>query len=213
MSRRLSFARLALVFAATLVAAWPALALEPITVTSEGVIAAGSATEPPPRDAAFRAALVAAVVEASRTLIPPERFSSEAERLRAQLEPQAQTFVLTYRVTGALRKRAAALDPEIQEWVLPVTARIDTVQLRAFLVRTGFLREAGERPSLVYTPMVIEDGWRPESPTPYAHANTSCVSTLSGVLPARPKKSRSMPAYAFTVRIEPERCCFSARKA
>jgi len=149
MPRRLSSATRSLVFAAALLAAEPASALEPITVTSEGVVAAGSATDPPPRDAAFRAALIAAVVEASRTLIPPERFSSEAERLRAQLEPQAQTFVLTYRVTGALRRRSSALDPGIQEWVLPVTARIDTPELRAYLVRAGFIRDAGERPSLV----------------------------------------------------------------
>jgi hypothetical protein len=151
MSRRLSPARLAraLALAAALLAARSAFALEPLTVTSEGVVAVSSATEAPPRDAAFKAALVAAVVEASRTLIPPERFPSELERLRAQLEPQAQTFVLTYRVTGTLRKRASALDPGIQEWVLPVTARIDTPELRAYLVRAGFIRDAGERPSLV----------------------------------------------------------------
>lgn len=149
MSRRLTRTGLALALAAALLAARPAFALEPLTVTSEGVVAVASATEPAPRDAAFRAALVAAVVEASRTLIPPERFPSELERLRAQLEPQAQSFVLTYRVTGALRKRASSLDPGIQEWVLPVTARIDTPELRAYLVRAGFVRDAGERPSLV----------------------------------------------------------------
>ena len=82
MSRRLSAFFRAGVCAVLCAAALPAFAVEPITVNSEGVIAAGSATDPPPRDAAFRAALVAAVVEASRSLRPPERFGSDAERLR-----------------------------------------------------------------------------------------------------------------------------------
>ena len=149
MPRRLSATLRSVSLAACLLAAAPAFALEPLTVTSEGVVAAGSATEPPPRDAVFRAALVAAVLQAARTLVPPERFELEAERLRAQIEPQAQSFVLTYRVAGSYSRRTSALDPEIQEWVLPVSARIDMVQLRAFLVRTGFVRDSGERPSLV----------------------------------------------------------------
>jgi hypothetical protein len=149
MPRRLSVTVRCLALAAWLLAATPAFALEPITVTSEGVIAGGSSSQAPPRDAAFRAALVAAVLEAARTLVPPERFELEAERLRAQIEPTAQSFVLTYRVGGPLARRTSPLDPEIQEWVLPVTARIDTVQLRAFLLRSGFVRDAGERPSLV----------------------------------------------------------------
>jgi hypothetical protein len=149
MSRRLNAAILAVVCALLALAARPAFALEPLSVTSEGVVAAGSAGDPPPRDAAFRAALVAAVLEASRTLLPPERFASDAERLRILLEPQAQTFVLTYRVTGALRRRASPLDPEVQEWVLPISARVDTPALRKYLVRAGFIRDAGERPSLV----------------------------------------------------------------
>ena len=138
----------ALLCALICTAAPAAHALEPLTVQSEGVVAVGSATDAPPRDAAFRAALVAAVLEASRTLIPPERFASEAERLRALLEPQAQTFVLTYRVTGSLRRRASPLDPEVQEWVLPISARVDTPALRKYLVRAGMIRDAGERPSI-----------------------------------------------------------------
>ncbi len=149
MPRRLKTALLLPALAAWLLGALPALALEPITVTSEGVVAATSASDPPPRDAAFRAALVAAVLEAARTLVPPARFELETEQLRAQLEPKAQSFVLTYRVGGSLARRTSPLDPEIQEWVLPVTARIDTAQLRDFLVRSGFIRDAGERPSLV----------------------------------------------------------------
>lgn len=145
MSRRLS----AIVLAIALCAAWPAHALEPLTVSSEGVVAAGSATETPPRDAAFQAALVAAVFQVARGLVPPERFEREAERLRTELAPQAQSFVLTYRTAGPLTRRPSKLDPEVSEWVLPVTARVDTPQLRAWLVRSGFLRDAGERPSLV----------------------------------------------------------------
>ena len=149
MPRRMSRIGIAVLLAGLALIAGPARALEPVNVTSEGVVAAGPAGEAPPRDAAFQAALVSAVLEASRALIPPERFELETERLRGELAPRAQGFVLTYRVGGALARRPSALDPQVQEWVLPVTARIDTNQLRAFLVRTGFIREAGERPSVV----------------------------------------------------------------
>ncbi len=155
-----------------------ALALEPIIVTSEGVVAAGSASDPPPRDAAFRAALVAAVVEASRTLIPPERFGQEAERLHTLLEPQAQTFVLTYRVTSSLRKRVSPLDPEVQEWVLPISARVDTPALRKYLVRAGMIRDAGERPSLVMRVRPVGG----LAATPPVGALTSLARTLRGKL-------------------------------
>ncbi len=149
MPRRVSRLAVALGLAALMLVAAPAQALEPVTITAEGVIAAGPGPEPPPRDAAFQAALVSAVFEASRAFIPPERFALEAERLRSELAPRAPGFVLTYRVGGALSRRTSALDPQVQEWVLPVTARVDTTQLRAFLVRAGFVREAGERPSVV----------------------------------------------------------------
>lgn len=143
MPRRVSRIAFALGLAALAWVAAPARALEPVTINAEGVVAAGPATEAPPRDAAFKAALVSAVFEASRAFIPPERFASEAERLRGELAPRAQAFVTTYRVGGALTRRPSALDPQVQEWVLPVTARIDTTQLRAFLVQAGFVREAG----------------------------------------------------------------------
>ena len=54
----------ALLCALICTAAPAAHALEPLTVQSEGVVAVGSATDAPPRDAAFRAAVVAAVLEA-----------------------------------------------------------------------------------------------------------------------------------------------------
>jgi hypothetical protein len=74
-----------------------------LTVTSEGVVAAGGASDPPPRDLAFRAALVAPCSAPRSCRRSASR--ARAERLRAQLEPPAQTFVLTYRVTGTLRRR------------------------------------------------------------------------------------------------------------
>jgi hypothetical protein len=146
MPRRLSSIAFALVL---LFAPVSARALEPVTVTTEGVVAAGAATEAPPREAAFKAALVSAVLEASRAFVPPERFAADAERLRGDLAPRAQGFVLTYQVGGTLARRPSALDPQVQEWVLPITARIDTNQLRAFLVQAGYVRESGERPSVV----------------------------------------------------------------
>jgi hypothetical protein len=125
-----------------------ALGVEPISITAEGVVSAGAPNEAPPRDAAFRAALLAAVVEAARGMVAPERADVDAERLRAELEPRVQSFVLTYRIDGGLTRRASPLDPGVQEWVLPVSARIDAAALQTFLRRAGFLRDPGDRPSV-----------------------------------------------------------------
>ena len=100
MPRRLSAFFRALVCTALCAAALPAFALEPLTVDSEGVIAAGGATAPPPRDAAFRVALVAAVVE-PRAAAAARALAATPAPARA-LEPQAQTCVDVSR-TGSLR--------------------------------------------------------------------------------------------------------------
>jgi hypothetical protein len=134
--------------AACLALAWPAHALEPVSVSVQGVVSASEIGESAPRDAAYRAGLVAAVLEAARGLLGNDKYTAETERLRATLAPIAQRFVLTYRIDGALEKRHSPLDPAVEEYSLPITARIDTTQLRAALVNEGFLHEAGDRPSL-----------------------------------------------------------------
>ena len=62
-------------------------------------------------------------------------------------------------------------------------------------------------------PMVVLDGSLPDSPFPCAQTKISCPVTLLGVLPSKPKPCRSMPLYSCTVWSEPERRCFSVRKA
>ncbi|HTO07073.1 MAG TPA: hypothetical protein VMR86_08435 [Myxococcota bacterium] len=125
-----------------------ARALEPVSVSVQGVVSSGEVGESAPRDAAYRAGLVAAVLEAARGILGNDQYAGDVERLRATLAPIAQRFVLTYRIDGALEKRRSPLDPAVEEYALPITARIDTTQLRATLVSEGFLREAGDRPSL-----------------------------------------------------------------
>jgi len=131
-----------------LLAAPAARALEPASVSVTGVVSASEVGEAAPRDAAYRAGLVAAVLEAAKGLLPPDKFAAESERLRATVKPLAQRFVLTYRIDGKLEKRRSPLDPAVEEYALPLTARVDTNQLRTFLVREGFLHEVGDRPSL-----------------------------------------------------------------
>ncbi len=141
--------RLALVLATLcLAAAQPARALEPVSVSVQGLVSSAELGEQAPRDAAYRAGLVAAVLEAAKGILGAEKYGLEIEKLRATLAPIAQRFVLTYRIDGALERRRSPLDPAIEEYSLPITARIDTTQLRATLVSEGFLHEASDRPSL-----------------------------------------------------------------
>ncbi|MFI5316250.1 MAG: hypothetical protein ACHQ6T_11160 [Myxococcota bacterium] len=140
--------RCALVVALLVALAPRARALEPVSVSVQGVVSSAEIGESAPREAAYRAGLTAAVLEAARGVLGADKYAPAAERLRASLGPQAQRFVLTYRIDGPIERRHSALDPAIEEYALPITARIDTTQLRAFLVKEGFLHEAGDRPSL-----------------------------------------------------------------
>lgn len=60
--------------------------------------------------------------------------------------------------------------------------------------------------------VVCADGGRPDAPIPVAYARTSAGVIASGVFSSLSKKYRSMPSYDCTVRWEPERRSFSARK-
>jgi hypothetical protein len=146
MSGRLTGAALGAVLAAAL--ASRAVALEPVSVSVEGVVSSGEIGDTPPRDAAYRAGLVNAVLEAAKGILGADKYALESDRLQAAVRPQAQRFVLTYRIDGALERRHSPLDPAIEEYALPITARIDATQLRAFLVKEAFLHEASDRPSL-----------------------------------------------------------------
>jgi len=125
-----------------------AFALEPVSVSVQGVVSSADVGEAAPRDAAYRAGLVTAVLEAARGILGQDKYALEAEKLRAVVAPMAQRFVLTYRIDGALERRHSPLDPAVEEFSLPITARIDATQLRALLVKQGFLHEAADRPSL-----------------------------------------------------------------
>jgi len=146
MSGRVTRGALAALLLVTL--ASRARALEPVSVSVQGVVSSAEVGDVAPRDAAYRAGLVAAVLEATKGILGADKYALESERLRATVGPQAQRFVLTYRIDGALEHRHSPLDPAIEEYSLPITARIDAGQLRELLVKEGFLHEAGDRPSL-----------------------------------------------------------------
>ncbi|HXZ86836.1 MAG TPA: hypothetical protein VEI82_15240 [Myxococcota bacterium] len=162
MSRRL----IAALAAACLAAPLAARALEPVSVSVQGVVSAAEVGDVPPRDAAYRAGLVAAVLEAARGILGPDKYAASADALREKVKPEAQRFVLTYRIDGPLEKRHSALDPAVEEYALAITARIDTTQLRALLVKEGFLHEAGDRPSLALRvrPVGALEGSPPTAP-------------------------------------------------
>ena len=156
-----------------------ARALEPVSVSVQGVVSSAEVRDGPPRDAAYRAGLVAAVLEAARGILGPEKFAASADALRDKVKPEAQRFVLTYRIDGPLEKRHSPLDPAVEEYALPITARIDTTQLRALLVKEGFLHEAGDRPSLALRVKPV--GALAASPptAPLAHLEEGLRKTLT----------------------------------
>ena len=136
------------VFALCLVAT-PAPALDPATVSVEGVVPADAGTAAP-RDRALREALLEAVLLVSRDYLPPELLEIEADRewLRDRLRPRAPAYILTYRIDAPLARRAAPDDPEVEEWVLALTATVDVTQVRQYLRESGLLATAGQRPSV-----------------------------------------------------------------
>ena len=144
-------ARLGLALASALwLVATPALALDPATVSVEGVIPAEGGAGGAPRDRALREAMLEAVLSVSRDYLPPELLQIDEDRewLRDRLRPRAPAYILTYRVDAPLARRAAPDDPEVEEWVLALTATVDVAQVRQYLRESGLLATAGERPSV-----------------------------------------------------------------
>ena len=128
----------------------PALAAEPISVGSEGVVPVSPGSTRSMRDRALAEAIVSAVLEASRRYLPPATFEVEEELdvLRETLRPVAPGFVLTYRVDGAPIRRPQAESPNREELVVRLNATVDGSQLRDFLREQGVLSESVEQPSI-----------------------------------------------------------------
>jgi hypothetical protein len=128
---------------------WMARALEPTTVSVEGVVAITEESEGYLRERALRVALEEAVFEVARLFLSPDSVEFDEERVREALSPRAPSFVLTYRVEGTPRRRISRLDPSVQEYVLGLTATVDAAPVRGELRSLGLLRSAGDRPSVV----------------------------------------------------------------
>ena len=139
-----------LIAALLLVAAQPALALEPTTVKVEGRAPfepgrAGRATQ-----AALDNALEEAVMEVARLYLPERVLATPGteERVRESLGPRAPAFVLTYRRRGAPVARPSRDQPGLEEMVLELTATVDAAQVRSALASLGLLEAENERPSV-----------------------------------------------------------------
>jgi hypothetical protein len=139
-----------LIAALLLVAAQPALALEPTTVKVEGRAPfepgrAGRATQ-----AALDNALEEAVMEVARLYLPERVLATPGteERVRESLGPRAPAFVLTYRRHGAPVARPSRDQPGLEEMVLELTATVDAAQVRSALASLGLLEAENERPSV-----------------------------------------------------------------
>jgi len=128
---------------------WTAQALEPTTVSVEGVVAITENSEGYLRERALRVALEQAVFEVARLFLSPDSVEFDEERVREALSPRAPSFVLTYRVEGTPRRRTSRLDPSVKEYVLGLTATVDAAPVRAELRSLGLLRSASDRPSVV----------------------------------------------------------------
>ncbi len=128
----------------------PAVAADPISVGAEGVVPVSPGNTRSMRERALAAAIVSAVLEASRRYLAPAVFEVEEERdaLRETLRPTAPGFVLTYRVDGAPIRRPQAENPDLEEVVVRLTATVDGGQLRDFLREKGLLADSAEQPSI-----------------------------------------------------------------
>jgi len=128
---------------------WTAQALEPTTVSVEGVVAITEQSEGNLRERALRVALEEAVFEVARRFLSPDSIEFDEERVREALSPRAPSFVLTYRVDGTPQRRVSRLDPSVQEYVLGLTATVDAASVRGELRSAGLLRSSIDRPSVV----------------------------------------------------------------
>lgn len=124
-------------------------ALEPVSVSVEGVARLSEGSRAAVRRLAFRAALTAAVLKVVRQLVPPLILDVEEERIRAALGPRASEFVMTYRVEGSGELRPVAGEPELQELVVRLTARVDASRVRAELENLRVLRSGGAEASVL----------------------------------------------------------------
>jgi hypothetical protein len=131
-------------------AATHAQVVDPVEVEAVGIVPASQEIRVSPRDAAFRAALTEAVVEAARRIVSAPVFAAAEPEIRASIEPRAASFVLNYR-PGALTTRASS-DPNAgeaaEEWVLPLVATVDARKLREFLRSAGWGAQDASRASL-----------------------------------------------------------------
>jgi len=122
--------------------------VEPLTVEVEGRVSAAAGAPMPSRDALLGAALLEAVVEASRRMLAPAVFEADQERLRAALEPRARGLVLTFR-SGPAHQQSSDSEPGAVEYLQPVAATVDARRLRTALGEAGWVPLEMTRPSLV----------------------------------------------------------------
>lgn len=149
--------RIAALLAAVLVAS-PARALEPVSVSVEGVVPVTDESPASLRDQAFQAALAEAVLEVARRFAAPAALEPGPESQISSLTSRAAAFVLTYRVDGAPGRRFSSEAPFVEEFVLALTATVDAAQVREALEELGLLRHEGALPSVVLRVRLVSTG-------------------------------------------------------
>jgi hypothetical protein len=122
--------------------------VEPVTVEVEGRVSAALGAPMPSRDALLGAALLEAVMEASRRMLAPGVFEADQEKLRQALAPRARGLVVTFR-SGPAHQQVSGVEPGTMDYLQPVAATIDARRLRALLATSGWAPLEMTRPSLV----------------------------------------------------------------
>jgi hypothetical protein len=140
-----------------------ARALEPVTVTAEGVTRITSETEAEARTLAFDAALLDAVFQVAGGMLPPGTLEVEEERVRGALAPAAAGAILTYRVLAS-GPRASLEEPGGREFRVELSATVDAAQVRGALRSGGLLAAEGDRPSVLVVAQALEEDPRLAGP-------------------------------------------------
>jgi hypothetical protein len=155
---RLRLAARAALCAALALAPQVRAAVDPVEVEVEGIAAVDPAKPGGARDAAFSAALVAAVVEVAEQTLSPEQLQGNEDRVREAMAADAPKLILGYKVQPGGGARASSLDPTQREYALRLRASVDRAQVRKRLAEAGLTRASGERPSLVVVARAAEPG-------------------------------------------------------
>jgi hypothetical protein len=138
-------------------------AIEPRTVSAEGVVELEGEAAGNGRDLALKAALVEAALVVARDFVAPEVMEVEEQRIREALEARASGFVMTYRVERFQGPRPSPEDPLKEIFSAQLSATVDAAQVRGAVESVVPLQRSQERPSVVL--QVVRRAVQPQDPS------------------------------------------------